>query len=207
VQNTARRRSANGGAESRRRPSLTLTRSIVVEARDGCSALPFPPSGRRVAAVRIRAKGGRSWPRRDRPPRPVATSRRRRMRRSGSGRSPTCRPRRDAISATRLRWPVAEAARLGTTTRIAPGRALRGGAEAQHPRPLEDGEVGADRGSQANGVNAGGRRSGNDLEDACVGPVHWDVAGLVVEGRAPAGSEAFVADFLRLRRSEPRGAR
>jgi hypothetical protein len=37
----------------------------------------------------------------------------------------------------------------------------------------------------------------NDLEDACVGPVHWDVAGLVVEGRAPGGSEAFVADFLR----------
>ena len=36
----------------------------------------------------------------------------------------------------------------------------------------------------------------NDLEDACVGPVHWDVAGLVVEGRAPGGSEAFVADFL-----------
>jgi hypothetical protein len=37
----------------------------------------------------------------------------------------------------------------------------------------------------------------NDLEDACVGPVHWDVAGLIVEARAPGGSEAFVADFLR----------
>jgi hypothetical protein len=37
----------------------------------------------------------------------------------------------------------------------------------------------------------------NDLEDACVGPVHWDVAGLIVEARAAGGSEAFVADFLR----------
>jgi Phosphotransferase enzyme family len=37
----------------------------------------------------------------------------------------------------------------------------------------------------------------NDLEDACVGPVHWDVAGLIIEARAPGGSEAFVADFLR----------
>jgi hypothetical protein len=37
----------------------------------------------------------------------------------------------------------------------------------------------------------------NDLEDACVGPVHWDVAGLIVEARARGESEAFVADFLR----------
>ena len=37
----------------------------------------------------------------------------------------------------------------------------------------------------------------NDLEDVCVGPVHWDVAGLIIEARAPAGSDAFVADFLR----------
>lgn len=37
----------------------------------------------------------------------------------------------------------------------------------------------------------------NDLEDACVGPVHWDVAGLITGARAPGGSEAFVADFLR----------
>jgi aminoglycoside phosphotransferase len=37
----------------------------------------------------------------------------------------------------------------------------------------------------------------NDLEDACVGPVHWDVAGLIIEARARGGSEAFVADFLR----------
>jgi hypothetical protein len=37
----------------------------------------------------------------------------------------------------------------------------------------------------------------NDLEDVCVGPVHWDVAGLIIQGRAPGGSEAFVADFLR----------
>jgi phosphotransferase family enzyme len=37
----------------------------------------------------------------------------------------------------------------------------------------------------------------NDLEDACVGPVHWDVAGLILEARDRGGSEAFVADFLR----------
>jgi hypothetical protein len=37
----------------------------------------------------------------------------------------------------------------------------------------------------------------NDLEDACVGPVHWDVAGLIVEARAIGGSETFVADVLR----------
>jgi hypothetical protein len=37
----------------------------------------------------------------------------------------------------------------------------------------------------------------NDLEDVCVGPVHWDVAGLVVDARARGESEAFVADFLR----------
>jgi hypothetical protein len=37
----------------------------------------------------------------------------------------------------------------------------------------------------------------NDLEDVCRGPVHWDVAGLVVDARAHGGSEGFVADFLR----------
>jgi Phosphotransferase enzyme family len=37
----------------------------------------------------------------------------------------------------------------------------------------------------------------NDLEDACVGPVHWDIAGLIIETRARGGSEAFVADFPR----------
>jgi Ser/Thr protein kinase RdoA (MazF antagonist) len=37
----------------------------------------------------------------------------------------------------------------------------------------------------------------NDLEDACVGPVHWDVAGLILEARTRGESEAFVADFLR----------
>jgi hypothetical protein len=37
----------------------------------------------------------------------------------------------------------------------------------------------------------------NDLEDVCVGPVHWDVAGLIVDARARGESEAFVADFLR----------
>ena len=37
----------------------------------------------------------------------------------------------------------------------------------------------------------------NDLEDTCVGPVHWDVAGLIIEARARGGSEDYVADFLR----------
>ena len=37
----------------------------------------------------------------------------------------------------------------------------------------------------------------NDLEDVCVGPVHWDVAGLVLEAGAPGRSETFAADFLR----------
>jgi hypothetical protein len=36
----------------------------------------------------------------------------------------------------------------------------------------------------------------NDLEDACVGPVQWDVAGCLIEASAPGGNEAFVADFL-----------
>jgi hypothetical protein len=36
----------------------------------------------------------------------------------------------------------------------------------------------------------------NDLEDTCVGPVHWDVAGLISEARTRGVSEAFVADFL-----------
>lgn len=37
----------------------------------------------------------------------------------------------------------------------------------------------------------------NDLEDACIGPVHWDVAGLISEARASGESETFVVDFLR----------
>lgn len=36
----------------------------------------------------------------------------------------------------------------------------------------------------------------NDLEDVCVGPVHWDIAGLVVEARDSAEGEVFVSDFL-----------
>ena len=36
----------------------------------------------------------------------------------------------------------------------------------------------------------------NDLEDACVGPVHWDVAGLIVDAHARGESDAFVADLL-----------
>ena len=37
----------------------------------------------------------------------------------------------------------------------------------------------------------------NDLEDACNGPVHWDVAGLITEARACGENETFVAEFLR----------
>jgi len=37
----------------------------------------------------------------------------------------------------------------------------------------------------------------NDLEDACVGPVHWDVAGLIIEARDSGESERFVVEFLR----------
>ena len=37
----------------------------------------------------------------------------------------------------------------------------------------------------------------NDLEDVCIGPVHWDVAGLVTEARASGENEAFVIEFLR----------
>lgn len=37
----------------------------------------------------------------------------------------------------------------------------------------------------------------NDFEDVCIGPVHWDVAGLAVDVRAAGGDEAFVAGFLR----------
>lgn len=37
----------------------------------------------------------------------------------------------------------------------------------------------------------------NDLEDVCVGPVHWDVAGLIAEARDSGESEVFVAEFLR----------
>lgn len=36
----------------------------------------------------------------------------------------------------------------------------------------------------------------SDLEDVCIGPVHWDVAGLIVDARARGESEAFVADLL-----------
>jgi hypothetical protein len=36
----------------------------------------------------------------------------------------------------------------------------------------------------------------NDLEDVCIGPVHWDVAGLVLDARRRGASETFVADFL-----------
>jgi hypothetical protein len=37
----------------------------------------------------------------------------------------------------------------------------------------------------------------NDLEDACVGPVHWDVAGLIVDARTRGASETFVEEFVR----------
>jgi Ser/Thr protein kinase RdoA (MazF antagonist) len=37
----------------------------------------------------------------------------------------------------------------------------------------------------------------NDFEDVCIGPVHWDVAGLVAEARDCGESETFVVEFLR----------
>jgi Phosphotransferase enzyme family len=36
----------------------------------------------------------------------------------------------------------------------------------------------------------------NDLEDVCVGPVHWDLAGLVAEARARGAGEPFVTELL-----------
>ncbi|MGO9488940.1 MAG: phosphotransferase enzyme family protein [Solirubrobacteraceae bacterium] len=36
----------------------------------------------------------------------------------------------------------------------------------------------------------------NDLEDTCVGPVHWDLAGVITSARDRGASPAFVADFL-----------
>jgi hypothetical protein len=35
----------------------------------------------------------------------------------------------------------------------------------------------------------------NDLEDVCIGPVHWDVAGLVIDARVRGGSEAFLRAY------------
>jgi hypothetical protein len=37
----------------------------------------------------------------------------------------------------------------------------------------------------------------NDFEDVCIGPVHWDIAGLVVDARGRGESESYVADFLK----------
>lgn len=36
----------------------------------------------------------------------------------------------------------------------------------------------------------------NDLEDVCVGPVEWDVAGIVASARARGGSEQFTDELL-----------
>ncbi len=36
----------------------------------------------------------------------------------------------------------------------------------------------------------------NDLEDVCLGPVHWDVAGLVSDARSYGASEAFITAFV-----------
>ena len=36
----------------------------------------------------------------------------------------------------------------------------------------------------------------NDLEDACIGPVHWDVAGLIVEARARGGARFSLRTFF-----------
>jgi Ser/Thr protein kinase RdoA (MazF antagonist) len=51
--------------------------------------------------------------------------------------------------------------------------------------------------SMSNLLRTGNGLIWNDLEDVCVGPVHWDVAGLIVVARARGESDAFVADFLR----------
>jgi hypothetical protein len=45
-------------------------------------------------------------------------------------------------------------------------------------------------------LRTGDRLIWNDLEDACVGPVHWDVAGLISDARGYGASESFVTDFL-----------
>jgi Ser/Thr protein kinase RdoA (MazF antagonist) len=37
----------------------------------------------------------------------------------------------------------------------------------------------------------------NDFEDVCLGPIHWDVAGLIAGARDCGESEIFVAEFLR----------
>jgi hypothetical protein len=51
--------------------------------------------------------------------------------------------------------------------------------------------------SMSNLLRTGDGLRWNDLEDACVGPVHWDLAGLVLEARVRGEGEAFVADVLR----------
>ncbi len=51
--------------------------------------------------------------------------------------------------------------------------------------------------SMSNVLRTGKGLIWSDLEDTCVGPVHWDVAGLITAARARGRSEAFVADFLR----------
>jgi hypothetical protein len=51
--------------------------------------------------------------------------------------------------------------------------------------------------SAGNLLRTGGRLIWSDLEDACVGPVHWDLAGLISDARSHGASESFVADFLR----------
>jgi hypothetical protein len=52
--------------------------------------------------------------------------------------------------------------------------------------------------SLSNLIGTGSGLIWNDLEDVCVGPVHWDVAGLVVEARAAGASDAYTADLLRV---------
>jgi hypothetical protein len=51
--------------------------------------------------------------------------------------------------------------------------------------------------SMGNLLRTGNGLVWNDLEDVCIGPVHWDVAGLIIEARVFEGGEAFVADVLR----------
>ena len=51
--------------------------------------------------------------------------------------------------------------------------------------------------SVSNLLRTGTRLIWNDFEDACIGPVHWDVAGLIAEARDCGEGENFGAEFLR----------
>jgi hypothetical protein len=50
--------------------------------------------------------------------------------------------------------------------------------------------------SMSNLLRTNGGLLWNDLEDVCVGPVHWDLAGLVLQARVHGRGEDFVMRFL-----------